>query len=218
MTACPRATIMGPRALVRLAMSMLPGLLLLLPLSRGAAQESPSEPSLKPGDIVRVTVWRKPELSGDFRVMADGAIGHPLYQAVNVRGVSIPALTSRLREFLATYEQNPQIIVEPMLQVAVGGLVRTPNLYALPFGTTVGQAIAQAGGVSELANPRKVRLVRDGRTVRIDLSNTSANAAAMPVQSGDEIFVAQRGARIGDIISPIASVVAAVAAIVSITR
>jgi polysaccharide export outer membrane protein len=183
-----------------------------------AAQQAPAEPALKPGDLVRVTVWRKPELSGEFRVMANGAIGHPLYQAVNVNGVSIPALTARLREFLATYEQNPQIVVEPLLQVAVGGYVKTPSLYALPFGTTIGQAIAQAGGTSEGANLRKVRLVREGRVQRIDLSDLSTNAATMPVASGDEIFVSPRGVSFGDIISPLASIVAAVAAVVSIAR
>ena len=191
-------------------------LVALAPHHAGAQQAS--EATLNPGDMVRITVWRKPELSGEFRVMADGAIGHPLYQAVNVRGVSIPALTTRLRQFLATYEQDPQVIVEPLLQVAVGGQVRTPSLYALPFGTTVGQAIAQAGGMGDGANLRKIRLVRQGRVQRIDLSDASTNAAAMPVQSGDEIFVSPRGVSIGDVISPLASVVAAVAAIVSITR
>jgi len=185
---------------------------------RASAQQEPVEAALKPGDMVRITVWRNPELSGEFRVMADGAIGHPLYQAVNVNGVSIPALTTRLREFLSTYGQNPQVVVEPLLQVAVGGQVKTPSLYALPFGTTIGQAIAQAGGTSEGANLRKVRLVRNGKVQRIDLSDLSANAAAVRVASGDEIFVSPRGIGFMDIFSPVATIVAAVAAVVSITR
>lgn len=201
-----------------------PRALVLVFLAIGAApagaiaQQPPAETTLKPGDLVRVTVWRKPELSGEFRVMANGAIGHPLYQSVNVTGVSIPALTTRLREFLATYEQNPQVVVEPLLQVAVGGQVKTPSLYALPFGTTIGQAIAQAGGTSDGANLRKVRLVRGGRVQRIDLADLSANAAAVQVASGDEIFVSPRGIGFMDILSPLASIVAAVAAVVSITR
>ena len=183
-----------------------------------AGQQPAPAASLRPGDMVRVTVWRKPELSGDFRVLADGSIAHPLYQAINVSGMSMPALTARLREFLATYEQNPQVVVEPMLQVAVGGEVRTPNLVALPVGTTVGQAIAQAGGAGERGNLRKVRLVRDGREQRLDLTDLGTNAATMPVLSGDEIYVGRRGGSIGDVIGPLASVVAAVASIVSISR
>src|SRR5215218_6153155 len=36
--------------------------------------------SLSPGDSVRITVWRKPEFSGDFIVAPDGTISHPLYR------------------------------------------------------------------------------------------------------------------------------------------
>ena len=193
-------------------------LALVTGVGTAAGQQAPAAFTLKPGDMVRITVWRKPELSGDFRVLADGAIAHPLYQAINVSGMSMPALSARMREFLATYEQNPQVVVEPMLRVAVGGEVRTPNLQVLPVGTTVGQAIAQAGGAGERGNLRKVRLVRDGREQRIDLTDLETNAAAMPVLSGDEIYVGRRGGNIGDVIGPLASVVAAVASIVSISR
>ena len=183
-----------------------------------SAQQSGAAFSLKPGDLVRVTVWRKPELSGDFRVLADGSIAHPLYQAINVSGMSMPALSARMREFLTTYEQNPQVVVEPMLSVAVGGEVRTPSLLIVPVGTTIGQAIAQSGGAGERGNLRKVRLVRDGREQRIDLTDLETNAAAIPVLSGDEVYVGRRGGNIGDVIAPLASVVAAVASIISISR
>ena len=68
-----------------------------------AGQQAPAVFTLKPGDMVRVTVWRKPELSGDFRVLADGSIAHPLYQAINVTGglvISTPVdLTAIRRSF-----------------------------------------------------------------------------------------------------------------------
>src|SRR5687767_3825792 len=150
-----------PIALVRRA-SLLAATVIATSLGgEPAAAQSPALTSaLEPGDVVRITVWRKPELSGEFRIMVDGAIGHPLYQAVNVRGMGLPALTTRLREFLATYEQNPQVVIEPLLRVAVGGEVRLPNLYTLPVGTTIAQAVAQAGGASENGNLSRVRLIR----------------------------------------------------------
>ena len=174
--------------------------------------------ALQPGDVLRITVWRKPELSGEFRIMADGAIGHPLYQALNVRGLPLPALTTRLREFLATYEQNPQVVAEPLLRVAVGGGVHLPNLYLLPAGTTVSQAVAQAGGANETGNLSKVRLLRGGRVENVNLTDTRSAVAARPVQSGDEILVGQRGNVFRDVIGPFASILAAAAAIVSATQ
>lgn len=183
--------------------------------ARAQATESAS---LGPGDVVRITVWRKPELSGEFTILPDGGIGHPLYQAVNVRGLAIPALATRLREFLTTYEQNPQLIVEPMLRVAVGGQVRSPSLVTVPVGTTVGQAIALAGGATEQGNLGNVRLVRDGRDQRVNLESVRGGAAATPVRSGDEIYVGTRGNIFRDVIGPFASILGAAAAIVGATR
>ncbi len=174
--------------------------------------------ALVPGDVVRITVWRQPELSGEFRIMADGTIGHPLYQAINVRSVPIAALAARVRQFLTTYEQNPQFTLEPLVRVSVGGEVRQPNLYTLPVGTTVSQAVAQAGGATDRGNLAHVRLLRAGRTQMIDL--TSARPAADPgaIRSGDEILVGQRGNVLRDVIGPLASVLGAAAAIVVATR
>ena len=185
---------------------------------QAAAQSPGADAILGPGDVIRITVWRNPELSGEFTILSDGSIGHPLYQAVNVRGTGLPALTARLREFLTTYEQNPQLIVEPLVRVAVGGEVRSPNLTAVPVGTTIGQVIARAGGATEQGNLGKVRLVRDGKDHRIDLTSAQGSGATMAVRSGDEIYVGHRGNVLRDVIGPFASILGAAAAIVSATR
>src|SRR4051812_21311269 len=63
---------------------------------------------LSPGDSVRITVWRKPEFSGDFIIAPDGTISHPLYRSVRVAGVPIATAEVNLRTFLARFEQDPQ--------------------------------------------------------------------------------------------------------------
>ena len=201
------------RQLVRVLFASLAAL-----LPGQAAAQAPEDAQLGPGDVVRITVWRKPELSGEFTILPNGSIGHPLYQAVNVRGLAVPALSSRLREFLATYEQNPQLIVEPLLRVAVGGQVRSPGVITVAVGTTIGQAVAFAGGATEQGNISNVRLVRDGRDQRIDLARVGSGAAAVPVRSGDEVYVGRRGNVFRDVIGPFASVLGAAAAILSATR
>src|SRR5690606_29389866 len=100
------------------------------------------------GDMVKVTVWRNAEMSGDFMVGVNGALRHPLYQEVPIAGVPLHEVEQRLAKFLTKYEQNPQIVVEPLFQVTVGGQVRTPNLYPLPRTTTISQAVALAGGAT----------------------------------------------------------------------
>ncbi len=201
-----------------------PFLLLLAAVPPASAQDSASAggsayvQSLRPGDVVRITVWRQPELSGEFRITADGTIGHPLYQSVDVRNVTLAEATNRIRQYLTQLTNDPQVVIEPLLSVAVGGEVRQPGLYNLPLGTTVSQAVAQAGGGVDQGALKRVRLIRGTHQELIDLTNTRENRGATPIRSGDQIFLQRRGNAFRDIIGPVASILGAAAAIVSVAR
>jgi polysaccharide export outer membrane protein len=134
-----------------------------------------------------VTVWQREELSGDFTVAPDGSLNHPLYRQVRVTGIPVDQVEERVRSFLSAYESNPQLVVQPQYRVAVSGQVMQPDIYNLPPGTTVGQAVATAGGVSETGERDDVRLIRNGRETRLNLAESQA--MQMPVQSGDQILV-----------------------------
>lgn len=179
------------------------------------AGELPSA-SLKPGDMVRITVWRKPELSGEFEIAMDGTIRHPLYRAVDVAGVPLATAESRLSEFLRQYELEPAFVIEPLLRIAIGGEVRQPNAYALPPEVTISQAVARAGGYTERGNPSQVRLIRDGQEIIIDLSRPYDGWGQLPIRSGDQIIVDRRASIFRDYVAPVASIAGAVAAIVNV--
>lgn len=155
-----------------------------------SAQVTPSGPGLKPGDLVRIAVWQRDELSGEFTVGQDGTLVHPLYRQVRVSGLGSGEVEGRLRSFLSQYEANPQVVVQPLYQVAVAGQVMRPDIYSLPAGTTVSQAVVQAGGVTEAGKMDDVRLTREGRTTEVDLRSPAT--VSMPVQSGDQILVPAR--------------------------
>ena len=169
-------------------------------------------PVLRPGDAVRIAVYRKEDMSGEFAVTADGAIAHPLYRGVKVAGVPFAEVEARLRQRLLQYEANPEFVVEPLFRVSVGGEVRTPNLYMVGPGVTLMEAVAKAGGLSERGRLDRVRLMRDGVEQSLDLSHPSPATAALTVRSGDQIYVERRGTT-REIVTPVASVVAALAAV-----
>src|SRR3954467_9544764 len=102
--------------------------------------------SLAPGDSIRVVVWRKPEMSGDFIVGPDGTITHPLYQAVRVGGIPFATAQVNLRNFLARFEQDPQFVAEPLVRIAISGEVGRPAVYALRPETSIAEAVAGGGG------------------------------------------------------------------------
>ena len=179
------------------------------------APPTASQIVLRPGDVLRITVWRKPELSGQFTVAMDGTLAHPLFRAVPVAGTPLATVEARLLQFLQRYEEGPPFVIEPLLRVAVGGEVARPNLYTLGPETTISQAVALAGGASERGRNDRVRLVRQGRTVLIDLTKPDASVTQLPIQSGDEIFVDRRRAIFREVITPVITIVGAAAAIVS---
>src|SRR5256884_4803877 len=146
--------------------------LLIAPLGSASAQRPvrpPSDPILRPGDMLRINVWRHPEMSGDLEVGADSTLVHPVYQTIKVAGVPLPVVKERLRGLLAKYEQDVQLVIEPLFPVTVAGEVRVPNLYRLPQGTTFAQAIAQAGGLTELGRLDRVHVIRRDSAMVIDL-------------------------------------------------
>jgi protein involved in polysaccharide export with SLBB domain len=168
---------------------------------------------LNPGDAVKITVWQKPELSGEFTVSADGRVADPFYMDVMVAGIPFATAAERVRTHLAQYEVNPRVLVEPLFRVAVTGEVRQPNVYGLRPETTVAQAVMLAGGPAERGHSNKVTLHRNQQTIRIDLSAPQSDRALMQVRSGDIIIVPRRTAVIRDVVGPISSVTTAVVSI-----
>jgi len=172
--------------------------------------------SLRPGDAVRITVWRKPEMSGEFAVAADGSLTHPLYRALRVTGTPLVTAEGRLRTFLQQYENNPEFVMEPLLHVAVGGEVMRPNLYTLRPETSVSDAVALAGGPTDRGRRDRVRLLRDGSEVVLDLTRPLPGVATTPIRSGDQILVDRKRAVFRETIGPILTVAGATAAILNV--
>lgn len=144
---------------------------------------------LKRGDILRIIVWRQPEFSGEFEVGSDGALVHPLYQEVTVADLTLPAARQRLFEFLQTYLQGAQLVVEPLSSVTISGEVRQPSVYHLAWGATVSEAIGHAGGPTTEADLDKVRLIRDGTEYELSMRQELGPTGNIEVVSGDQIFV-----------------------------
>lgn len=179
---------------------------------------SPSEPTvmLRAGDAVRINVWRRPELSGEFSIADDGSITHPLYRSVRVLGQPIASVEERLRVFLTQFDATPAFVVEPLLRVTLAGQIAKPNVYTLPPRTTIAQAVAVAGGPTERAQLSAVQVVRDGQVIVVDLTRADATQTQMPIRSGDQILVSPTRSVFREVVAPSMTVIGAVAAVASV--
>ena len=172
--------------------------------------------TVHPGDLIRITVWRNPELSGEFVVGQDGTISHPLYKQVSVVGIPLDSIESRIRRFLTQYEANPTFVATPLLRVFVGGEVRQPNVYTVPPGTTITQIVALAGGPNERGRIDQVYLARDGQRITMDLTRPDTSTSRATVRSGDQVIIGRARNVIQDVVAPSSSIIAAVAAIAAV--
>jgi polysaccharide export outer membrane protein len=153
---------------------------------------APADPFVNVGDQLTVTVWRDPEFSGEFEVDADGRLAHPLYQSLTVARLPLSAVTQRLQQFLGVHQQDPEILVKLAVPVSVGGSVGSPNRYLVPYGTTIMDVVAEAGGAGDQGRLDRVRLVRGNTERTLDLTDRTVLYGRIPVMSGDQIFVGRR--------------------------
>jgi len=183
-----------------------------------AATAAADSATLRPGDAIRLAVFRQPEFSGEFPIGPEGTIQHPLLATVSVVDVPRPVVRERLRQALSRYEREPSFVFNYLYRIAVGGEVRLPNLYTLPPETTLGQAVAASGGVTEFGRLDRVVILRDGQERVVNLQRPDASTASMRIRSGDEIRVSRRRNVLRDVIGPLGAVVGAITALTAALR
>jgi len=186
--------------------------------AQNPAPDAQQTTMLAPGDSVRIVVWRKPEMSGDFIIAPDNTISHPLYRAVRVGGVPFATAETNVRTFLAKFEQDPQFVVEPLVRVAVSGEVGRPQVFAVRPETTIGEAVAQAGGPNQFGERDKVRVLRREtggrqREFVVSLLDPESPAATIRVHSGDQIVVDRRRSFFREVFLPALGVLGSAASI-----
>ena len=159
---------------------------------------------LQPGDEIELQIYREPEISGTFRLNPAGEIRHPLAGAIPLAGKSLSKAEAYLTDYFNQhYLVNPNLIVKLVSttggHIVLLGEVKKPGVYHFGVGETMTllQAIAGAGGFTELASPDRVRIVRrkpDGTqetlSVRVsDLLRGKGKQQDIPLEPNDVITV-----------------------------
>jgi polysaccharide biosynthesis/export protein len=157
---------------------------------------------LTPGDVIKVSVFKNPDLMLDARVSEAGSIGFPLVGSVPVAGLTLPAAERKIAQLLKDggFVLNPQVNILLTTavgnQVAVLGQVNRPGRYPIEgAGGNLTGMLAQAGGIATTgADVVIVTGMRNGKPFRreIDIVNMSLNGSAaddIELRGGDTLFV-----------------------------
>ena len=154
---------------------------------------------IAPLDTLSIKVFKLPDLSGDYEVDLTGQVAMPLIGSVNAVDLTTVELDQRLTAKLGEkYLQNPDVSVgvksSTRRNVTVDGAVTKVGTFAVNGPTTLIQAVAQAGGPTQDANPRRVAIFRQiggqRQSAAFDLTAIRRGEAPdPPVYAGDIIIV-----------------------------
>ncbi|HEV3217289.1 MAG TPA: polysaccharide biosynthesis/export family protein [Vicinamibacterales bacterium] len=170
----------------------------------------PADYRIGPQDVLNITVFGEPTLSGKVRVDNDGTFPFQYLGRVKADELTLVEVESNIRKGLADgYVRNPQVSVEidqyHSQNVYVLGEVRAPNKYSLPGNSTLIDVLTQAGSVTSTAghwvyinHARQGTLIggpaatSDTSTadLRINLNDIqSGKAQNVKIQDGDTIWI-----------------------------
>ena len=155
--------------------------------------------SLGMGDMVRVTVFRNPDLTTDARVSERGTIVFPMIGEVNVSGLTPSQAAARIADRLRAgkYVVNPEVTVSiaqvNSRQVSVLGNVNKPGRYPLDaLNVKLTDLISTAGGIAPTGSDLITIVSKEGSKTDVDLAAMFRNGDLtrnVELQPGDTIYV-----------------------------
>jgi polysaccharide biosynthesis/export protein len=162
-------------------------------------------------DVLKVTVFDEPQLSGMFRVDTDGAFTYPFLGRIKAVGQTLRSIEGELARMLGDgYVRRPQVAIEVeqyrSRSIFVVGEVRSPGKYPLTGEMTLIEAIAQAGSTTQTAGAEVLVLhpadtaagselqpgaTPSSRTTRVNLTDLQSGRVLNDVilHEGDTVFV-----------------------------
>ena len=166
--------------------------------------------TLEAGDALRIVVWGRDELSGEFEITSDGRVAHPLLQELEVLGRSFEQIRADVFLYLSRFQNQPQAVVTPLRRIAVGGAVTAPGVVSIDPRHRLLDAIGLAGGPTDETNFDKVRLVRGGEDETVQLWGSGAaeqTLLSLNLRSGDQVVVPFRKSFWRDYLVPGAAII-----------
>lgn len=141
-----------------------------------------SEYEIGPGDTISIQVLGQSDMTGDFRVDAEGLLNFPILGKVKASGHSIADLERKLTTLLADgYLRRPQVSVSikeyASQKVFVTGEVLKPGPYALKVDRSLLALLSDVGGLGPNV----------GHEIVVIRPPVGAAANPLPVASGDPL-------------------------------
>ncbi len=174
---------------------------------------------IRSGDVLQIEVLEDSSLNRTAIVLPDGQIALPLVGSVRAAGRSLAQVQADLIARLTPNFASPPTVyvtlsalaerrpaapsapaVAPTIDIFILGAANTPGKVEVSPGTTLLQAIAQAGGLSPFAAKKRIQLRRvdksgNEKVYRLDfdaIERGESSIGSSKLIDGDVIFVPNR--------------------------
>lgn len=151
-----------------------------------------------PEDVLKIDVWKEPDITRTIPVRPDGKISLPLLNDVQAAGLTAMQLAGSIREGLTKYLNKPEVTVTVTQinsrRVFVNGEVVHSGAIPLLPSMTVLQALSSSGGFTQFAREKAIYILRseNGKQVKLAYNYKDVlkgKAEDILLQPGDIIVV-----------------------------
>ncbi len=162
------------------------------------------EYKIRPGDELEILVWEQPSFNTMTTVSKRGAITIPLVGEMKVAGLTREEFKRDLKRELSEFikgEMNLTVSIRNTDDsiVSVFGMVVSPDNYPVVDQTNIFRILSSAGGPTEFANMKEVKLYKEGGTNHYAtlnlmeyLESGQMTSPDLVVKSGDIIYVPKK--------------------------
>jgi protein involved in polysaccharide export with SLBB domain len=172
------------------------------PMPPMLATDTVQDTALSPGDVFNVEVFGEKDLSGKFRVSANGTIDYPFAGRIKVAGMAPPEVAALLRKKLGDgYLKDPSVSVfvesYNSKKISVFGQVSKPGTFNYMNNMSIIEAITLAGGFTPIAAKNSITVTRTegGKSQRFVVPGEEigeGRASNYLLRPGDVVFVPER--------------------------
>jgi protein involved in polysaccharide export with SLBB domain len=171
-----------------------PGDRVLIRVEGGGGGSEPTSGRPAPGGLRSV----EQELSDTFPVGSNRDLILPVIGVISLQGVLRSELEAHLTRELQRFIKEPVVRARSLIRVSVVGAVARPGFHAVPADAILSDALMAAGGLTNDAKLKDLRIERSGQPLWQGKELQSALAHGrtldeMNLRAGDQFFVPLRG-------------------------
>jgi len=161
----------------------------------------PSSYIMGVGDTIKIQLFGKENRTYDLTIDREGKVVIPDLGELTVAGLSYTLMQdliqNQVKQRLIGFNAAVSMGELRSIQVFMAGEAYKPGSYTVSSLSTISQALYVAGGVSDIASLRSIRLMRAGEVIAdFDLYDLLLKGDASDdriLQSGDVVFIPARG-------------------------